>query len=130
MKAQVLKNISPIENRPLELVEMPVPQPKLGEILVKISACGVCHTELDEIEGILQPKLPIILGHEIVGKVESLGPEVSRFRIGERVGIAWIHSACGKCDFCREGFFDINQVCIFKNCGIFMLPEYFWKNHL
>ena len=103
MKTQILKEISPIENRPLELVELPVPQPKAKEILVKISACGVCHTELDEIEGRLQPKLPIVLGHEIIGRVESSGSEVTRFGIGDRVGIAWIYSACGQCRFCREG---------------------------
>jgi len=103
MKAQVLKRISPIENRPLELIDLPIPQPRSKEILVKVSACGVCHTELDEIEGRLQPKLPIILGHEIAGKVEGLGSEVTKFKIGERVGIAWIHSACGKCHFCEEG---------------------------
>ncbi len=103
MKAQVLKQISPVENRPLELVDMPVPRPRSKEILVRVSACGVCHTELDEIEGRLQPKLPIVLGHEIVGKVESLGSGVTKFKVGERVGIAWIYSACGKCHFCKEG---------------------------
>ncbi|MBT9141058.1 MAG: putative alcohol dehydrogenase AdhA [Dehalococcoidia bacterium] len=103
MKAQILKEISPIENRPLELVELPIPRPRSGEIRVKISACGVCHTELDEIEGRVQPRLPIVLGHEIVGKVEGLGSEVTKFKIGDRVGIAWIHSTCGKCHFCQGG---------------------------
>jgi len=103
MKAQILKRIAPIDSRPLELVELPTPQPKAGEILVKVAACGVCHTELDEIEGRLQPKLPIILGHEIVGRVEKQGAGATKFNIGDRVGIAWIHSACGKCHFCRQG---------------------------
>ena len=103
MKAQILKEITPVENRPLELVYLPVPQPRSNEILVRISACGVCHTELDEIEGRLQPKLPMILGHEIIGKVESLGSRVTKFQVGDRVGIAWIYSACGKCHFCKEG---------------------------
>ena len=103
MKAQVLRKISPVEKRPLELVGMPVPQPQPGEILVKVSACGVCHTELDEIEGRLKPNLPVILGHEIVGRVENLGEGATKFKIGDRVGIAWIHSACGKCKFCKEG---------------------------
>jgi len=103
MKAQVLSQISPVESRPLELVDLPVPQPKSREIRLKISACGVCHTELDEIEGRLKPRLPIVLGHEIVGKVERLGSGVSKFKIGDRVGIAWIHSACGKCYFCSIG---------------------------
>ena len=103
MKAQILKEITPVENRPLELVYLPAPQPRSKEILVRISACGVCHTELDEIEGRLQPKLPMILGHEIICKVESLGSRVTKFQVGDRVGIAWIYSACGKCHFCKEG---------------------------
>jgi len=103
MKAQILKQISPIENRPLELVNLPIPQPRAKEVLVKISACGVCHTELDEIEGRIQPEIPVVVGHEIIGRVEDLGSEVTKFEIGERVGIAWIYSTCGKCHFCQEG---------------------------
>ncbi|MFC1934346.1 zinc-dependent alcohol dehydrogenase family protein [Chloroflexota bacterium] len=103
MKAQMLREISVIENRPLELINLPVPQPGSREILVKISACGVCHTELDEIEGRLTPNLPIVLGHEIVGKAAAFGPGVTKFKIGDRVGVAWIHSACGECYFCKEG---------------------------
>ncbi len=103
MKAQVLREISPLESRPLELAELPVPRPKAREILVRVSACGVCHTELDEIEGRLEPDLPVIPGHEIVGRIVSLGSKVTKFKVGDRVGIAWIHSACGSCNFCREG---------------------------
>ena len=99
----MLKEISPIEKEPLQLVDLPTPTPGLKEILVKVSACGICHTELDEIEGRLQPNLPIILGHEIVGRVERLGYEVRKLAQGDRVGIAWIHSACGKCEFCQSG---------------------------
>ena len=103
MKAQILRKISLAENRPLELIDLPIPQPGPKEILVKVSACGVCHTELDEIEGRVQSKLPVVLGHEIVGKVEGVGSEVTKFGIGDRVGIAWIYSACGRCHFCQEG---------------------------
>jgi len=103
MKAMVLRKLSAIENEPLEMDDLPPPQPKEKEVLVKVSACGVCHTELDEIEGRLQPRLPIILGHEVVGKVVSIGPEVKRFGLGDRVGIAWIYSACHRCRFCQEG---------------------------
>jgi propanol-preferring alcohol dehydrogenase len=103
MEAMVLRENSPIEKGPLERMELPVPVPGPGEILVKVSACGVCHTELDEIEGRLKPRLPVILGHEIVGRIERLGSAPKRFHCGDRVGIAWIHSACGKCHFCREG---------------------------
>jgi propanol-preferring alcohol dehydrogenase len=103
MKAQILRKVSAIENRPLELIDLPIPRPGSKEILVRISACGVCHTELDEVEGRLRANLPVILGHEIVGKVEGLGHGVTKFKIEDRAGIAWIHSACGKCQFCREG---------------------------
>lgn len=70
MKAQILKDVSPIESQPLQLVDLPVPQPKAKEVVVKIAACGVCHTELDEIEGRLPPKLPVVMGHEIISKGE------------------------------------------------------------
>lgn len=103
MKAMVLRKVAPIEEKPLELEDWPIPAPGPKQILVKISACGVCHTELDEIEGRLQPRLPIILGHEIVGRVESFGPEVTEYKSGDRVGIGWINYACGKCHFCRQG---------------------------
>ncbi|MFC1903963.1 zinc-dependent alcohol dehydrogenase family protein [Chloroflexota bacterium] len=103
MKAQILKAVAAVERRPLELVDLPVPRPKAKEILVKVSACGVCHTELDEIEGRLKPNLPVVLGHEVVGRVEARGSGATKFAPGDRVGIAWIYSACGKCRFCREG---------------------------
>jgi propanol-preferring alcohol dehydrogenase len=103
MKAVILKEMMPIEKEPLELVDLPVPVPGPNEILVKVSVCGICHTELDEIEGRLMPILPVILGHEIVGRVEAIGSEVRKFKVKDRVGIAWIHSACGKCRFCQRG---------------------------
>ena len=103
MKAMVLKKIAPIDESPLALEDLPIPQPGPGQILVRISACGICHTELDEIEGRLEAKLPIIPGHEVVGRVESLGSGVVKFKSGDRVGIAWINSSCEKCDFCQEG---------------------------
>ncbi len=105
MKAMVLNQIVSLdENRePLQLMEMPVPAPGQNEVLVKVSACGVCHTELDEIEGRTPPpRFPIVPGHEVVGRVEKLGSKVDKLEVGERVGIAWIYSACGKCKFCRE----------------------------
>src|SRR5512136_783465 len=91
-------------SQPLELVEMPEPVPGAGEILVKVAVCGVCHTELDEIEGrTAPPRFPVILGHQVVGRVEEMGPGASRFPLGARVGVAWIYSSCGVCDFCRAG---------------------------
>ncbi len=103
MKAMVLKEISPIEKEPLEMVDLPIPTPGPKEILVKVSACGVCHTELDEIEGRLQPRLPIVLGHEIVGKVTRLGSEAKKFSNGDRVGIAWINSSVENAIFVKKG---------------------------
>ncbi len=93
------------ENRtPLELVELPDPVPGEDEILVRVTACGVCHTELDEIEGRTPPpQFPVVLGHQVVGTVEESGSGATRWRAGDRVGIAWIYSACGKCAFCRQG---------------------------
>lgn len=99
----VLKEISAIEERPLRLEDLPDPIPGPGEILVKVSVCGICHTELDEIEGRLLPNLPIVLGHQVVGRIVGLGQGAERFKPGDRVGIAWIHSACGRCNFCKEG---------------------------
>lgn len=103
MKAMILKKTAPIGEKPLVMEDIPLPIPGPKQVRVKISACGICHTELDEIEGRLQTRLPIILGHEVVGKVESLGPQANKYKIGDRVGIAWINSACGKCRFCRQG---------------------------
>ncbi len=103
MKAMVLRSITPVEAAPLALEERPVPRPGRGQILVKVTACGICHTELDEIEGRRQPVLPVIPGHEIVGRVIEAGPEATRFKPGDRVGIAWINSSCGVCRHCRSG---------------------------
>ena len=81
MKAMVLEKVSPVEEEPLRLVALPEPAPGQGQILVRVTACGVCHTELDEIEGRVSPsRFPMILGHEIVGRVEGLGPRASKFK--------------------------------------------------
>lgn len=106
MKAMVLHDICSLEENhaPLALMELPDPVPAGEEILVKVSACGVCHTELDEIEGrIVLPHLPIVLGHQVVGRVEATGSSANTFSIGDRVGVAWIYSACGICRFCMAG---------------------------
>lgn len=106
MKAMVLNRLGRIDAgwEPLELVEKPRPTPGEGEILVRVAACGVCHTELDEIEGRTPPpRLPVVPGHQVVGRVEALGPGAVTFRSGQRVGVAWIFSACGECRFCRAG---------------------------
>lgn len=103
MKAMVLEKVSSVEEKPLKLVDLPDPVPERSQILVRVSACGVCHTELDEIEGRVSPsRFPMILGHEIVGWVERLGPAVRKFQKGDRVGIAWINWVCGNCSFCLK----------------------------
>ena len=103
MKALVLKKIAPVEATPLEVLDWPLPQVGLKQIRIRVTACGICHTEIDEIEGRRQPKLPVIPGHEIVGNVETIGPGVTNFRLGDRVGIAWINSSCGECVYCQNG---------------------------
>ncbi|HOE16418.1 MAG TPA: zinc-dependent alcohol dehydrogenase family protein [Syntrophorhabdaceae bacterium] len=106
MKAMVINRICrlDVDKKPLESVDMPVPVPAEKELLIKVSVCGVCHTELDEIEGRTPPPVfPMIPGHQVIGKVAETGSKVTKFRKGERVGIAWIHSACGACKFCIEG---------------------------
>lgn len=98
MKAMILNRMVSLHevDNPLELVDIPVPAPGDGEVRVKVSACGVCHTELDEIEGrIVPPGLPIVLGHEVVGKVEARGANVTQVEIGDRVGVGWIFSSSG-----------------------------------
>ncbi len=106
MRAMVLKQIDRLDRNktPLILDDIPEPLPKEDEALVRVSACGVCHTDLDEIEGRTPPsRFPMILGHQVIGRVEKRGKAVSRLKVGDRVGIAWIHSACGRCKFCRSG---------------------------
>ncbi|MGB9811204.1 MULTISPECIES: zinc-dependent alcohol dehydrogenase family protein [Dictyoglomus] len=106
MKAMLLKEIKnlSIDRNPLTLEEIEVPTPKEKEILIEVYACGVCRTDLDIIEGRTLPsKFPIILGHQIVGRVVEKGKNANKFSIGERVGIAWINSSCGKCKYCLSG---------------------------
>ncbi len=87
---------------PLRPAEVPTPEPGPGQILVRIAACGVCRTDLHVVDGDLtEPKVPVIPGHEIVGRVAALGPDVGRFRIGERVGVPWLGWTCGACRYCR-----------------------------
>jgi len=104
MKAMILDTQSPIEEMPLIPADLPEPTPNDAQILVKISVCGACHTDLDEAEGRLKPsKSPIVPGHQVVGKVVDKGTAVTKHKIGDRVGITWLFSSCGECDFCRAG---------------------------
>lgn len=106
MRAMILTRIAPVTEAaaPLQATELPVPEPGPDDVLLRISACGVCHTELDEIEGRTPPpQLPVIPGHQVVGRVERIGKRVTGIRPGQRVGVAWIFSACGTCEQCRSG---------------------------
>lgn len=106
MRAMVMTRVVNLgkSQAPLELRDIPKPRPAANKVLLKILTCGVCHTELDEIEGRTPPpRLPVVLGHQVVGRVEATGRGVRRFRPGDRIGVAWIYSACGRCKFCRSG---------------------------
>ncbi|WP_163337518.1 zinc-dependent alcohol dehydrogenase family protein [Desulfopila sp. IMCC35008] len=118
MKAMVLHELGTLNDNPapLQLVDLPDPMPGVGEILVRVAVCGVCHTELDIIEGRTPPsRLPLVPGHQVVGRVQALGEKVKVFKPHDRVGIAWIHSACGTCKFCQA---DSENLCSdFKGTG-------------
>ncbi len=106
MRAMLLERISSLEENPtpLRAAEVAEPVPGPDEILIQVGACGVCHTELDEIEGRTPPpELPVIPGHQVVGRVVAAGAMAMRFPLGSRVGVAWIYSACGTCEYCRTG---------------------------
>ena len=104
MKAMLLKGPRPIDKKPLVMAEMEKPSPGPKEIRLKILTCGICHTDLHVVEGELPPKkLPIIPGHQIVGTVEAIGKKVSRYKVSDRAGVAWLNFTCGKCEFCLKG---------------------------
>jgi len=104
MRAMVLHEPRPAEENPLTLEEWPEPTPGPGEVCLAVRACGVCHTDLHTVEGDLaRPKLPVVPGHQIVGTVSQVGAGVTRFALGDRVGVPWLYSTCGDCDYCRRG---------------------------
>lgn len=95
---------APVESAPLRLVEIPDPEPGPGEVRVRVAVCGVCRTDLHVVEGDLRPvRSPVVPGHQVVGVVDRLGTGATRFRLGERVGIAWLRGTCGACADCRRG---------------------------
>jgi len=90
--------------QPLQLQDLPIPRPAAGQMLLKVSACGICRTDLHVVDGELtQPTLPLVPGHQIVGRVEALGPGVTGFAPGQRVGVPWLGGSCGSCWYCRHG---------------------------
>ncbi|MBX7077539.1 MAG: zinc-dependent alcohol dehydrogenase family protein [Nannocystaceae bacterium] len=104
MRAAVLEQPAPARARPLQLRTVPRPEPRRGEVLVQVEACGVCRTDLHVIEGELAPRRrPVIPGHQIVGRVVATGAEVDPARVGTRVGVPWLHRTCSDCRFCHRG---------------------------
>lgn len=104
MKAMVLRRAALIETQPLSLAELPDPTPEAEEILIAVRTCGICRTDLHIVEGELElPRLPIVPGHQAVGKVVAAGRSAKRFGLGERVGVPWLHWTCGECAYCRAG---------------------------
>lgn len=104
MRALIIDRRERVEQRPLRLIERPVPTPGPGEVLVNVEVCAICRTDLHVIEGELPShRSPLVPGHQVVGRAERLGDGCSRVREGDRVGVAWLHAACGVCAYCRRG---------------------------
>ena len=104
MRAWQLNQPKPVEEKPL--VEAELPEPEIGphDLLIRVDVCGVCHTDLHIVEGDIElHRLPVVPGHQIVGRVERAGEQVSRFNVGDRVGVPWLNWACGKCEYCKRG---------------------------
>jgi propanol-preferring alcohol dehydrogenase len=101
----VLREPAPIEEKPLELTDLPLPEPGPGQVRIDVGVCGICHTDLHTVEGDLDlPKLPIVPGHQIVGTVGARGDGADRYQIGDRVGVAWLHDvSCDECEYCQRG---------------------------
>src|SRR5215510_3780883 len=104
MKAMVVHQPSPIASHPLALVDLPLPEPRQGEVLIQVEVCGVCRTDLHVAEGDIPPhKSPVVPGHEAVGTIVKQGPGTERLKEGDRVGVAWLHASCGTCSYCQRG---------------------------
>jgi propanol-preferring alcohol dehydrogenase len=103
MKAQILRAPKPVEERPLELADLPVPRPGPGQIRIGVAACGACRTDLHTVEGDLElPRLPLVPGHQVAGVVEAVGEGVTAFEVGDRAGAIWLGHTCGKCRYCAS----------------------------
>jgi len=104
VRAQVLHAPAPVASAPLVLEDRPIPEPREGTVRVRVRACGCCRTDLHVCEGDLELEhLPVVPGHQVVGVVDELGPGCTRLRVGDRVGVAWLHETCGRCEYCRRG---------------------------
>jgi alcohol dehydrogenase, propanol-preferring len=104
MQAWLLNHPAPVETNPLILTEVPLREPGEHEVLIHVNACGICRTDLHVVEGELPPrKSPVIPGHQVVGVIERVGGNATRYKAGTRVGIPWLHKTCGQCFYCRSG---------------------------
>jgi len=119
MKAMLLRNPAPVETNPLEYVDIETPSPGNEEVLIKISKCGVCRTDLHIVEGELPPvKLPLIPGHQVIGRVVEVGRNVEGVYHGELVGVPWLYYACGECKYCRRGLENLCDHALFTGYSV------------
>ncbi len=119
MKAMSFYAPAPVERRPLQLTDLPTPDPGPDQVLVRVSACGVCRTDLHVIEGELPShKSPLVPGHQVVGTVEKLGRGVEGFAIGARVGVPWVHRTCGRCPLCLRGRENLCDAALFNGYDV------------
>jgi propanol-preferring alcohol dehydrogenase len=119
MRALILREPRPVHENPLAEAEMPKPKPGPSELLLKVAACGVCHTDLHTVEGELSlPRLPLVPGHQIVARVEALGPGASRFKIGDRVGVPWLYRTCGECEYCKRNLENMCEKALFTGYNV------------
>jgi propanol-preferring alcohol dehydrogenase len=114
MRAMVLHEPQLVKLQPLRLVDVPTPEPGQGEVRLAVHVCGICHTDLHTVEGDLDlPKLPLVVGHQIVGTVDKQGPGADRYQVGQRVGVPWLYKSCGHCAFCERGLENLCENALF-----------------
>lgn len=119
MRAWQLSKPGPVDRQPLRAVDLPVPEPGEHDLLIKVLACGVCHTDLHIVEGEIElPRLPIVPGHQIVGTVEKVGPGVSAFKVGDRVGVPWLSWTDNSCEYCRQGLENLCDNALFTGYSV------------
>ncbi len=119
MKAMLLRHPWPVRQSPLELVDLPAPEPGPGQVRLRVLACGICHTDLHVLEGELPPhKSPVVPGHQVIGVIDKLGEGVEALQQGQRVGIPWLHSTCGHCRFCLSGRENLCEAALFTGYDV------------
>ncbi len=131
MRAMQLFSPAPVQQAPLRMTEQSVPKPAANQVLVRVRACGVCHTDLHIVEGeLMPPAYPVTPGHQVIGVVEEVGEGVPGDYLGQRVGLYWLSSTCGECEFCRRGLENLCPSAMFTGLHIpggfadYMLADY------